>query len=144
MYVKDELSSASNAIGEGVSLGLVCKTGRLKKPAAEQASDVVGFDYKVFHDGVCYKYYAANPPLTGMTQPKPTDYPLGLAVINEYKIEYQEAIDIFHKGNWGSKFTSISLSQPLYPGVNDPSWYFVSDMGVHVVINANTGETKTQ
>lgn len=144
MDTNSDLAAVGDKIGGSGSLGLIRQIGRLKNSSAADAADVVGFDYVVIRDGVCYEYYAANPPLIGLTQPTPVPYPLGLAVINSYKVTYQQAVDIFHKGNWGSRFTSMSLSQPLHPDVKDPSWYMISDMGVHIAINANTGEAKVQ
>lgn len=143
MSTQDELAKASQEVGGDVKLGLLRKTGRLKTPESEQASDVEGFDNVVSDgSGKCYQYYAANPPLVGLTKPEPVACPLGIAVIDDYKIDYKQAIDIFHKGNWGSKFTSITLSKPLTPEVKDPLWRIDSTTGVEVVINANTGEAE--
>ncbi|HUC89502.1 MAG TPA: hypothetical protein VMR45_01765 [Patescibacteria group bacterium] len=144
MNINDDLAKASEELGGGAKFSLLKQTGRLKSSPAESAEDVTGFDYVASDNGKCYGYYAANPPLVGLTKPEPVPCPLGLAVVNDYKISYQEVIDIFHKGNWGSKFTDISLSKPLTPAVKDPMWYLVSDTGVHVVINANTGEPNVQ
>ncbi len=143
MSLQDNLAQASEELGGGVAFKLLKQTARLKNPA-ETADDVTGFDYVVSGSGKCYGYYAANPPLVGLTKPEPVACPLGLAVIDDYKISYQQAVDIFHKGNWGSKFTSMTLSKPLTPEVKDPMWYMTSELGVNVVINANTGEPNTQ
>ncbi|HEX3030290.1 MAG TPA: hypothetical protein VHT34_13565 [Clostridia bacterium] len=137
------LKKASDMTGDSVAFRLIKETGVLKYPASSDAEDVLGFNYIVYDNGTCYEYYAANPPLVGMTQPVPVSYPLGLAVFDTPKIDYKQAVKLFHSGNWGSKFTSILLCKPLHPDVKDPSWYFVSDLGAHVIINANTGDIKS-
>jgi len=143
MGTNNNLTEVSKMLGTNSNVKYVRRIGRLSNNLTGEASDVLGFDNIVFIDGTCYEYYAANPPLIGMTQPVPVPYPYGLAIFEDYKIDYKEAIKLFHSGNWGSKFTSISISQPLYPGVNDPSWYICSELGIQVVINANTGEIHT-
>jgi hypothetical protein len=144
MKAREDLANITQQIGPVSNAGYLREIGVLKKAVAENASDIVGFNYVIFNDGVCYAYYSANPPLIGMSNPTPVQYPLGLAVFSDFKITYQKAVDLFHSGNWGSGFTSISLSKPLYPDVNDPYWYFISDLGTHVTVNANTGEVKSQ
>ncbi len=140
MDIQTILADASEKIGGDVRLeGLMSKIGRLK-PCASTAADVLGFDYIVRMDQTCYKYYAANPPLIGMTQPEPIICPLGIQAFNEFKINYKDAVDIFHKGDWGSEFTQISLSMPLVPNVDEPYWHMRSNLGQTVVIGANSGE----
>jgi len=141
MKTKDTLKRASAKLGDNVVLeGLLRMNGRLKNNLGSQPSDVVGFDYLVHHEDSCYEYYEANPPLIGLTQPVPVLCPVGIMVFDEYKVDYIEAIKIFHSGNWGSYFTSIVLCKPLvYPPAEEPLWYFMSDTHVCVVIGANSG-----
>ncbi|WP_070971213.1 hypothetical protein [Vibrio sonorensis] len=120
--------------------GLVKKEGRLNTQLASNPEDVVGFDYIVQWEGNCYEFYSANPPLIGCTQAKPIPYPLGVAVFNEYNVDYKRAIELFHTGDWGGRFTAIALFKPLHPEIKEPYWYFISDLGVKVVIGANTGD----
>lgn len=146
MSTQEDLAKASQDLGEaGAKLDLLKKTGKFKDgvTAAETADDVVGFDYLTTNNGKCYAFYTANPPLIGMSKPTPTPCPVGIAVFGDTKVDYKQAIDIFHKGNWGSKFTSIVISKPLTPSVNDPFWYIKSELGTEVVINANTGEVQS-
>ncbi len=135
------LDQASDNIGGDVKVeGLLRKIARLK-PGADKPEDVLGFDYTVHHDGTCYEYYAANPPLKGVTQAVPVECPLGIEIFDDYKVDYKAAIDIFHRGNWGSQFTSMALSKPLtYPEAQEPYWYLMSNLGQSVVIGADTGE----
>lgn len=135
------LKQASNLMGESVEFDCLLRlTAHLKKGTAATAEDVVGFDHLVHWDGICYQFYAANPPLIGMTQPVPVPCPLGICCVGDYAIDYKQAVEIFHTGNWGSKFTSLVLSRPLTPEVSEPYWYFVSDLGITVIIGANTGK----
>ena len=140
MDMQTILDQATDNIGGDVKVeGLLRKTARLK-PGATKAEDVLGFDYTVRHENSCYEYYAANPPLKGVTQAVPVPCPLGLEIINEYKVDYKTAIDIFHRGNWGSQFTSLALSKPLSPQTTEPYWYLMSNLGQNVVIGADSGE----
>lgn len=145
MDTKGILAEAANKIGKNVELeGLLKKTGRLKFKSVADAKDVLGFDYIVQWDDTCYEYYAANPPLIGMTQPVPVPCPLGIEVFNEYKIDYKKAVEIFHTGKWGERFTSIVLCKPLvHPEAKEPYWYFRSDLGIQVMIGADSGEVIT-
>jgi hypothetical protein len=131
----------STKIGEDVE-GLLKQTGRLRSSSVSNAEDVLGFDYIVhMNGGGCYEYYAANPPLIGMTHPVPVPCPVGLEIVGDYKVDYIKAVETFHTGNWGGKFTSIVLCKPLiYPEASEPCWYFRSDLGAQVVIGANTGK----
>ncbi|QZY53784.1 hypothetical protein [Crassaminicella profunda] len=139
--IKEVLKKAAKQMGEHVKLEKVLiKTGRLAQEAVDSAESVLGFDYLIEYDNKCFEFYVANPPLIGMTQPTPVKRPLGIASFADYKIDYKSAIKIFHSGDWGSKFTSIVLSKPLTPEVTEPYWYFRSDLGVDVIIGANTGK----
>lgn len=60
------------------------KKARIRHSAGTLADDVLGWDY-VFRatDGTCYRFYAAQPPLIGMTQPEPIFCPLGVRVFDQ-------------------------------------------------------------
>ena len=139
---KDVLKKAANRIGENVELnGLMRKDGRLKFRSVSQAKDIVGFDYIVNWDGGCYQFYAANPPLIGLTEPEPVICPVGLAIFWEYKIDYKEAVKLFQQGDWGESFTSIVLSKPMvHPEPSEPYWHFQSILGVEITIGADSGK----
>lgn len=141
MSTKEAMKSAAGTLGENVVFeGLLKKEGRLKTISASGPEDVFGFDYLVHWENSCYEFYGANPPLSGTTAAQPVPCPLGIAVFRDYNIDYKEAIELFHRGDWGGEFTSIALSQPLHPEVQEPCWYMVSDLGVQVVIGANSGK----
>ncbi len=120
--------------------GLLRKTGRLKISLACVPEDIDGFDYVVIWDHLCYKFYCSNPPTANRTHAFPCPRPYGLSVFKEYKINYKKAIQIFHSVNRGTKFSSLSLSKPSNLNLFDPHWHFISDLGMEVVINANSGE----
>lgn len=141
MNVNTTLDQVLEKFGRNTTLdGILLKRGRLPRGIASDAKDVVGFDYILHHDQNCYECYVANPPLFGATQPVPVPCPLGLAMIQNYEINYTRAIEIFHTGNWGGKFISIALSRPLHPDVKEPYWHFRSNLGVQIMIGANTGK----
>lgn len=119
---------------------LLLKTGHLKESIARTADDVVGFNNLMRSAKGCFTYYEANPPLIGLTNPVPVQCPLSLAVIPPYKLDYKKAIELFHRGNWGTGFTGIGLSKPLYPGVMEPYWTITGSNGITVVIGANSGK----
>lgn len=120
--------------------GLLKKVGRLKNTFAMEADDVVGFDCLATKEDLCYEFYCTNPPIEGCTIPLPVSKPLGIANFSSYKIDYKRAIEIFHSGKWGYKFASIVLYKPIYAEVEEPYWYFVSNLGNQVIIGADSGE----
>lgn len=141
MSTRRNLLEAASVLGKNVVFeGLLKKVGRFKRTLAAEADDILGFDYLAHNDKACYEFYCANLPLKGCTIPQSVPRPLGIAVFNEYKVDYKRAIEIFHGGNWGDEFASIVLYKPLYPGVEEPYWYFVSNLGAQVIIGADSGE----
>ena len=141
MNTRKLLELAAAQIGKDVQLdGLLKKVGRLKQNSGTDSSDVLGFDWTVYWDNSCYEYYAANTPLIGTTQPMPIMCPVGIEIFYDFKVDYKEAIKIFQSGNWGDNFVSITICKPLvYPQATEPYWYFISNLGVQVVIGADSG-----
>ncbi|EAT58674.1 hypothetical protein [Chlorobium ferrooxidans] len=129
--------------GTGViCTGLERKSARIRNGIGSTIADVLGWDVIVRgEDGSCYGYYAAQPPLIGLTQPQPVTCPLGIVPFDGYKIDIDEAIKIFHSQNGGDQFTAITLSWPLtYPEAPEPYWHFRTNLGDTVVIGANSGQ----
>lgn len=136
---KEILQQASNLLGENVTIECLLRlTAHLKNGAAETQEDVVGFTHLVRYDSTCYEFYAANPPLIGLTQPVPVPCPLGIACIEQYNIDYQEAVRIYHTVT-DEKFTSLILSKPLTSEVTEPYWYFQSICDQTIIIGAISG-----
>lgn len=144
MKTTDLLSLVKDQAGISCT-GLERKSARIKNGMGSEIADVLGWDVIVRNqDGGCYAFYVAQPPLIGMTQPQPAPCPLGIMPFNEYKIDIAEAIKIFHSQNGGDKFTAITLSCPLvHPAATEPYWYFMTNLGVSVIIGANSGDVKT-
>lgn len=72
-------------------------------------------------------------------------YGIRVIPINSIKISIEEAIEEFHRGDWGSYFVDrITLSWPLYPGCDEPTYLFQSDLGVYVHIGAYTKKVNSQ
>ena len=129
--------------GTGVKIiGLMRMVGRIKNGIGTDASDVLGFDYVLKDEsGTCLEFYAANPPLIGMSHPVPIPCPLGILAFNGYKISYQEAIAIFKKEG-GEQFAAVSLSWPLtHPETSEPFWHIRSSLGVDFIVGAISGQT---
>lgn len=141
METKKMLTLAQEKTGVGF-IGLIRKTARIKHGIGSSISDVLGWDVIMRADnGTCYEYYVAQPPLIGMTQPQPTTCPLGLVAFNGFKIDIEKAIEIFHSQNGGDSFTHVTISWPLvFPAAMEPFWYFRTNLGVEVIIGANTGK----
>jgi hypothetical protein len=141
MKTSDLLSLATEKTGE-TFIGLLRKTARIKLGLGSSVDDILGWDVVLrAKDGDCYGYYAAQPPLVGLTQAQPMSCPLGLVAFEGFKIDIKEAINIFHTQNGGDKFTDITLSWPLvHPSAKEPFWYFRTNMGVEVIIGANSGQ----
>jgi hypothetical protein len=144
MKVKEFLVKSAKQSGVELKFdGLVKMTGRFNFKVAKKPEDIVGFDYILFWKGDYFKFYAANPPLIGMTPPFKMRPVLGFESFNDFKIDYKEAIRIFNSGNWGTSFTLIELYKPLvHPEAKEPFWYFLSNLGIQVIIGANTGNVK--
>lgn len=142
--LKETLQKVAASLGDTVSLkGLLLQKARIKQGAGKSAADVLGWDY-IVHDnnGVCYSYYAAQPPLIGMTQPVPVPCPLGLRVFDTYEVDFKKAIDIMHSMNCGDTFVDMSLSWPLTPECKEPLWHIRTNLGNQIIIGANSGTSQ--
>lgn len=140
---EEHLKLAAAKLGEGVTFkGLMSKKAHLRNGYGSDAESVLGWDYivKQAESGICYEYYAAQPPLIGLTQPVQIPCPLGVRSFDSYKIDFREAINIFQRLNCGGAFTEMALYYVLYPGVNEPHWYIRSITGCMIVIGADSGK----
>jgi len=141
MQVCAEMMEEDNATSEGVEFeGLLSKVAVINNSMGISAEDVLGWDYIYRDDGTCYKYYAAQPPLIGMTQPVQIACPLGIQVFDSYQVDFKEAIDIIHSMDCGDSFVAMSLSWPLTPDSTEPLWHVKMSIGNDIVIGANSGE----
>jgi hypothetical protein len=124
-------------------IGLTRQIARIRNGAGREPSDVLGFDYVVKgSDGTCLEFYAAEPPIVGMTEPVPVACPLGVIAFNGYKITYQDAIKLFHQANCGDYFVAMSLAWPLtHPESKEPFWHLRSNLGFDFVVGAISGRT---
>ena len=140
MKTLDLLSQAAETTGE-TFIGLLRKTARIKLGIGSSVKDILGWDVVLrAKDGDCYGYYAAQPPLVGLTQAQPISCPLGLVTFESFKIDITEAIKIFQSQDGGDKFMDITLSWPLvHPAAKEPFWYFRTNLGVEVIIGADSG-----
>lgn len=139
----ESLRLAASKLGEGVTFkGLMSKNARLKHRQGSKPGDVLGWDYIVMEapSGPCFSYYAAQPPLVGMTPPVPITCPFGIRPFDSYKIDFKKAIEIFHQLDCGDAFTKMSLYYVLSPEVKEPHWYIWSVTGCTVVIGADSGK----
>ena len=121
---------------------LMWKKARVRNNMGNNLKDILGWDFLTrAENNTCYEFYAAQPPLIGMTQPQPVNCPLGIVPFNKWNINIDQAINIFHQQNGGDYFTEVTLSWPLvHPEANEPYWHFRTNLGNIVVIGANTGQ----
>jgi len=141
--VKEYLDTAAEKTGVEF-IGLERKSGVIKHGMGSSVEDILGWNI-IIRDkmGTCYEYYMAQPPLIGLTQPVPTQCPLGIVAFDDYKIDIEEAVKLFHTQNGGDHFTDVSLSWPLtYPEAPEPYWHFRTNLGNNVIIGANSGQIK--
>lgn len=139
---KDVMDQANVQVGKAVKFkGLMTKKARIKHNAGTSAKDVLGWDY-VFRadDGTCYSFYAAQPPLIGMTQPVPIGCLLGVRVFDTYKVDFSQALDIMHTMKCGDTFVAMSLSWALVPECTEPYWHIRTSIGNDIAIGANSGK----
>jgi hypothetical protein len=120
--------------------GLLSKVARINNGEGRELSDILGWDYLIRADnGVCYKFYAAQTPLIGMTLPKVTKCPLGIQVIDSYEIDIEKVIQILSTVST-DVFVSIELYWPLTPECKEPYWCIRTTSGSYIVIGANSGK----
>lgn len=120
--------------------GLLSKVAHIKNGAGTKLSDILGWDYLVRADnGVCYRFYAAQPPLIGMTQPEITECPLGIQVIDHCDTTIEQVIEILSTVS-KSPFVNIELYWPLTPECEEPYWCIRTTSGSYIVIGANSGK----
>ncbi|MGD8780055.1 MAG: hypothetical protein PVH88_13955 [Ignavibacteria bacterium] len=134
------LSDSAKKMGSGSEFHLLTKTARIKNGIGRTPEDILGWDFQVRDDnGVCYEYYAAQHPLIGMTQPQPIPCPLGIRVINNYEVKFQQAIEKMNQINCGDAFVEMSLYWPLTPACKEPEWHIRTNLGSEIVILADSG-----
>lgn len=126
-------------------IGLMRQVARIKNGVGKDASDILGFDYVVKSSaGACFEFYAAEPPLVGMTEPLPLACPLGVIAFNGYKITFHDAIRLFQQANCGDHFVAMSLAWPLtHPESKEPFWHIRSNLGYDFVVGAISGRTES-
>ncbi len=135
------LSESAQKMGITGNFHLLSKTARIKNGIGRTPEDVLGWDYIVKDDvGTCYKYYAAQPPLIGMSYPEPIECPLGIRVINNYEVKFQQAIEKMQQLDCGGAFVGLGLYWVLSPLSTNPEWHIRTDIGSEIVVNANTDE----
>ncbi len=141
MKVADLLAKAQKTSGENF-IGLLRKSGRIKHGIGSEVSDILGWDVVVKgKEGNCFAYYCAQTPLLGCTMAEPITCPVGIVAFDDYKIDINQAIEIFKSQNGGDHFTEVSLCWPLVnPAAVEPHWYFRTNLGNEVVIGANSGQ----
>ncbi|MGD0278126.1 MAG: hypothetical protein ABSC11_02340 [Smithella sp.] len=144
-HFEDLVSQVAKSSGVKI-IGLMRQVAKIKNGSGKDASDVLGFDYVIKDDaGTCYEYYAAEPPLIGMSHPMPIPCPLGIVAFNGYKITYKDAIALFKKANCGDHFTNMSLAWPLtHPETKEPFWHIRSNLGFDFVVGAISGQVGTE
>ena len=136
------LKDSAQKMGIAGQFHLLSKTAKIRNGIGTTPEDVLGWDYIVKDDaGTCYKYYAAQYPLVGMTQPEPIECPLGIRVINNYEVKFQQAIEKMQQLDCGGAFVKMSLYWVLSPASPNPEWHIRTDIGSEIVINANSGES---
>ncbi len=142
--MNDLMAQGKELMGKSVDMeGLMSQKARIRHIAGQSPKDILGWDYLVrSKDGTCYSYYAAQPPLIGMTQPVPVTCPLGIRSFDHYNKSFSDAIDIFHRMNCGDTFVAMALYWPLTPECKEPYWFIKTSIGNQIVIGANSGEAK--
>jgi putative hemolysin len=127
--------------GDGVGFkGLISKEALVKDSGGKSAQDILGWYYTYrADDGCCYRFYAAQLPSIGMTQPQQVHCPLGVRAFDRYQVDFSQAIEIMHSMNCGDTFVDMALSWPLAPNSTEPVWHIRTALGNDLIIGANTG-----
>jgi len=83
--------------------GLISKTARINNSAGQSAEDVLGWDViQKGEDGKCLSYYAAQPPIEGVTEPMEVACPLGMRTFDSYMLDFEDAIAAMKSMRCGS------------------------------------------
>lgn len=117
--------------------GLISKTAKIRDDEGNTAEDVLGWDYVVRHDGTCYEFYAPRFG-PGMTPPQEVPCLFGAALVGDYNVDFEQAIDIMQQLTCGSTFVAMKLSRPLTHPPADPHWHIKTGIGNQITINAIT------
>jgi hypothetical protein len=136
----DDIAATQNNQMTATFEELMSKTARLRHGVATSVEDILGWDYVTREGITCYSFYAAQPPLIGMSTPVPIVCPLGIRAFGGYKIDAAAAIEKFHTLNCGNGFVAMTLYWPLSPAVEEPEWHIRSELGCNIVIGANSGK----
>ncbi|MHB8119485.1 MAG: DUF333 domain-containing protein [Methanothrix sp.] len=119
--------------------GILSKTAKIQNGTARSMSDIMGWDYVTKMNGTCYSFYAAQPPLIGMTQPVEIRCPLGIREITSYAVDAQQVLEILQSMDCGDAVVEMSLSWPLVPSAEEPVWHILTNTGSYLSIGANSG-----
>lgn len=141
--VNKALTAVAATLGEDfVFDGYMLLHAHIKNGIGKTIADVLGFDYTVHGGGKCWEYYAALPPLIGLTQAKAVPCLIGIRIFKNLGKPFSEIIDIFHKLNCGDMFTTMDLSWAMTPQCTEPYWHLRTNIGTVVAIGAYTGTTQ--
>ena len=122
-----------------IEKGLLKKTAVIKDGEARSISDVLGFVYITEINGTCYRFYAAEPPLDGMTRPVVIPCPVGIQVITNYNVSAEQAIDAVMSMDCGDAVVEMELSWPMALDT-EPTWQILTNIGCHISIPAISGK----
>jgi len=123
--------------------GLISKVARINNSAGKTAEDVLGWDVTYRgEDGKCYRYYVAQAPLIGMTEPVEVMCLLGVQAFDRYMVDFEDAIAVMQSMDCGDTFVNMSLSMPLTPAVDETMWRIKTSIGNEIGIGAKCGKAE--
>lgn len=141
METKRALHEAAGRIGHVKKFkGLLRKTAKLRFPTINKFDDILGFEYVAYFEDEYYQFFVTNLAELGLTKPTRIEPLDTLLTFPGYKVSSKEAVDIFNSGIWGGRFSSMELCLPKNRDNFEPYWFMLSDLGIQVIIGANSGK----
>jgi hypothetical protein len=137
--LKDCMDKAETKTGVKIK-GLLIQKASIKNGVGRASEDILGWNCLTRGiNGECYEFYVPEPGHMGPLYIIRKECPIGIRIIDSYKVDFKEAIKIFHEYTHEEWFVAMSLSWPLTPECLEPYWHIKSITGEEVAIGADSG-----
>lgn len=124
--------------------GLLIQKASIKNGVGRIVEGILGWDCLI--QGInreCYEFYVPKPGHIWHPLIIRKECPIGIRIIDSYKVDFKEAIKIFHEYIHEEWFVAMRLSWPLTPECLEPYWHIRSITGEEVAIGADSGTPST-
>lgn len=116
--------------------GLLNKTAHLRNECGNKFEDIIGWNYIMNKDNDCYSFYQSENPKTGKSIPRNIECPIGIELIDKYRISIKEAIELFNAIDEKLKYVDISIFKLFHE--SEAKWHFRTSSNYEVIIGADS------